>query len=888
MSNFLKALKVKGIEIDTAGATTGDVLKYDGTKFGAASVSAGSLALDNLTDVVITSPTNYQLLTYDGTNWVNSEPTVTTYVRNGEATTLNIGEVVYLSGQQGDRAEVKRAINTGDSTSAKTLGIVGASIASAADGPVVTQGYAYGLNLGSYTVGQTLYLGSTAGTMTATKPHAPNHLVYVGVVVRANNGNGILYVRAQNGYELDEIHDVDLVTTPPSSGDFLKYNGTLWVNDPINLGTDTVGNYMSDISGTSPVSVSHTPAEGSSATVALSSGYGDTQNPYASKTANYVLASPDGTAGTPSFRALTTTDIPYPGSANQIIYKNGSNAATGSSGLTYNGTDFSVGGKISSTASAGDEGGELFLAQPQTNNTLSGGVTIDLYQNKIRFFEQGGSARGYYIDITGGGAGVGTNLVSGGGGATTLDGLNDVTAPSPTSGDFLKWNGTAWVNDAIDLGTDTTGNYVGTITAGTGVSTTGASTGEGVAHTISIGQDVATSASPSFAGLTVDTNTLYVDASNNRVGIGTTSPGATLDVQSSSINPTIRATNSGAGNALTVVGNAGISQTLTVTQDFYVDTNVFAVDTTNNRVGVNTNTPQATLDVQATSGVAMRVTNTGVGDSFRIEDTTSDTTPFVIDASGNVGIGTIGPQATLDVQASTGTAMRITNTGTGNSLLVEDATSTDTSPFVIDASGNVGIGTTSVTLAKAEVVGSIRAYPAATQDAVVIAGRAGGTSSYAATITPTTLTASQTLTLPNNTGELLSFTSARGTNTAWTTYTTTITQLGTVTFTTGLSRYTQMGRTIHWEFVLNVTGSGTVSNAIRINIPQTAQANAQYSTFGTMHIYDASANTHYCGNAFAYSTTQASMMLNAGTTYFQTIALASGDIITGHIIYEAA
>jgi hypothetical protein len=45
----------------------------------------------------------------------------------------------------------------------------------------------------------------------------------------------------------------------------------------------------------------------------------------------------------------------------------------------------------------------------------------------------------------------------------------------------------------------------------------------------------------------------------------------------------------------------------------------------------------------------------------------------------------------LDVQATTGVAMRITNTGTGNSFLVEDA-SPDTSPFVIDASGNDGIG----------------------------------------------------------------------------------------------------------------------------------------------------------------------------------------------------
>src|SRR6056300_422958 len=45
-----------------------------------------------------------------------------------------------------------------------------------------------------------------------------------------------------------------------------------------------------------------------------------------------------------------------------------------------------------------------------------------------------------------------------------------------------------------------------------------------------LNQDVRTSASPSFAGLTVDTNTLHVDSANNRVGIGTTSPSATLDV----------------------------------------------------------------------------------------------------------------------------------------------------------------------------------------------------------------------------------------------------------------------------------------------------------------------------------------------------------------------
>ena len=85
MSNFLKALKVKGIEIDTAGAITGDVLKYDGTKFGAASAGGGSVVgvLDDLTDVVITSPATTQFVRYNGTNWVNAT------IVAGDVPTLN-------------------------------------------------------------------------------------------------------------------------------------------------------------------------------------------------------------------------------------------------------------------------------------------------------------------------------------------------------------------------------------------------------------------------------------------------------------------------------------------------------------------------------------------------------------------------------------------------------------------------------------------------------------------------------------------------------------------------------------------------------------------------------------------------------------------------------
>jgi len=75
--------------------------------------------------------------------------------------------------------------------------------------------------------------------------------------------------------------------------------------------------------------------------------------------------------------------------------------------------------------------------------------------------------------------------------------------------------------DSVALGTDTTGNYVSTITAGTGVSSTGATSGEGIAHTISIGQAVATSSNVQFnslgIGMAASATAGRIDATNDIV-----------------------------------------------------------------------------------------------------------------------------------------------------------------------------------------------------------------------------------------------------------------------------------------------------------------------------------------------------------------------------------
>ncbi len=87
---------------------------------------------------------------------------------------------------------------------------------------MVVFGRVSGLNTQSLNEGEQLYLSPTvAGGYTTTKPYAPYHLVYVGIVTRSHPTQGSIEVRVQNGYEMDEIHDV--YAQNPQNGDVLQY-----------------------------------------------------------------------------------------------------------------------------------------------------------------------------------------------------------------------------------------------------------------------------------------------------------------------------------------------------------------------------------------------------------------------------------------------------------------------------------------------------------------------------------------------------------------------------------------------------------------------------------------------------------------------------------------
>jgi len=207
--------------------------------------ASGSLGYDSVTGVVsYTAPTFASAdgsVIITGTTEIDlSVPvaaatnSVLVPVRNTTGATLTKGTAVYISGATGQISTVSKAIATSDATSAQTLGLVTADIANNANGNVTLIGTINNLNTSAYSDGAQLYLSpTTAGTLTATKPYAPNHLVYVAVVEHAHPTQGKLFVKVQNGYEMDELHDVSAQT--PANNDGLFYNTTtsLWENKSI-------------------------------------------------------------------------------------------------------------------------------------------------------------------------------------------------------------------------------------------------------------------------------------------------------------------------------------------------------------------------------------------------------------------------------------------------------------------------------------------------------------------------------------------------------------------------------------------------------------------------------------------------------------------------------
>ena len=149
--------------------------------------------------------------------------------------------------------------------------------------------------------------------------------------------------------------------------------------------------------------------------------------------------------------------------------------------------------------------------------------------------------------------------------------------------------------------------------------------------------------------LNVDSGTLYVNPTNNRVGINDSSPSEALDV---------------VGNAL-VSGTLGVTGAITgasaTLTDLTIDTNVIKTDSTNNRVGINTTSPTVALDVTGAGLFSSDLTTSGV---LIASNSTNVTTapPITFTGDANTGIGHSSAD-TLDFVTGGQSRFRIESTG---------------------------------------------------------------------------------------------------------------------------------------------------------------------------------------------------------------------------------
>lgn len=150
-------------------------------------------------------------------------------VLNKTGATLTEGTIVYITGAQGNRLTVVKAQANGEISSARTIGMLTENIANNAEGFVTVSGLVRNINTSAYTEGSALWLSPTiAGGFTTEKPSAPNHSVLVGYCVKQHSSIGQIYVHVQNGYEIDELHNV--LINGVSTNDILYYDGSIWKN----------------------------------------------------------------------------------------------------------------------------------------------------------------------------------------------------------------------------------------------------------------------------------------------------------------------------------------------------------------------------------------------------------------------------------------------------------------------------------------------------------------------------------------------------------------------------------------------------------------------------------------------------------------------------------
>jgi hypothetical protein len=316
---------------------------------------------------------------------------------------INKGQAVYVTSANGTNMIVGLASNTSEATSSKTLGLLAQNLALNGQGFVITEGLLAGLNTSTANAGDPVWLGTNGNLIfgLSNKPIAPAHLVYIGVVTRVQTVNGEIFVKVQNGFELNEIHDV--LITGVTNGDLISYdsatslwknsktlNGSYSVNGSLSATTMSAVTFTGNLTGTASLATSATTALNSTQLNGqLASFYYPASNPngYTTNTGtvtgvnsgngmNFSNFTTSGTItmGTPSSTTLSSTNATTTNSHTHAFAPGGTTAQyiTGAGTLVTFPTIPTVNdGTLSMSTSGIATGSASFTANQSGNSTFT-------------------------------------------------------------------------------------------------------------------------------------------------------------------------------------------------------------------------------------------------------------------------------------------------------------------------------------------------------------------------------------------------------------------------------------------------------------------------------------------------------------------------------------
>jgi hypothetical protein len=312
-------------------------------------------------------------------------------------------QAVKITSAQGQRLAVGLAQANNEANSKDTLGLVTENISNNQEGFITTSGLVRQIDTTGdiqtevWVDGDTLYLSpSVPGRITKVKPTAPNQTVIMGFVVYAHKNNGKIFVKVDNGYELDELHDVKI--TSVANNNILKYNSSLsvWENvagttTNISEGTNlyyTQGRFDSAFAAKTTTNLT----EGANLYFTTARGDANFATNFATKTTTNL---PEGSnlyyTNTRARLALAVTagtGIDYNNTTGVFALSAIPNASLTNSSITINSQSVALGASVTLTTTNIAEGTNLYWTDARFDTRFSTKTTTNLAEGSNLYYTQ--------------------------------------------------------------------------------------------------------------------------------------------------------------------------------------------------------------------------------------------------------------------------------------------------------------------------------------------------------------------------------------------------------------------------------------------------------------------------------------------------------------------